>query len=76
MSEDHREDRRFAEQSFSHPEKTNHCFPIIPELVSAQHQTANQKPTMEFVTLPALALLSLAFAACGPSVEMPKGISK
>jgi hypothetical protein len=31
---------------------------------------------MKFVTLSALALLSLALAACGPSVEMPKGTSK
>jgi hypothetical protein len=31
---------------------------------------------MKFVTLPAFALLSLALAACGPSVEMPKGTSK
>lgn len=31
---------------------------------------------MKFVTLPALAMLSLALAACGPGVDMPKGSSK
>lgn len=31
---------------------------------------------MKSLTLPALALLSLALAACGPSIDMPKGTSK
>ena len=31
---------------------------------------------MNFLTLPALAMLSLILAACGPGVDMPKGTSK
>jgi hypothetical protein len=31
---------------------------------------------MKFITLPALAILSLVLVACGPGVDMPKGTSK
>jgi hypothetical protein len=31
---------------------------------------------MKFLTLPALAVLSLVLLACGPSIDMPKGTSK
>lgn len=31
---------------------------------------------MKFLTLPVLAILSLVLAACGPGIDLPKGISK